>query len=85
MVSNKEHDSSVARIIAHHRGRYRVRFNSKELWAEIAGKMIYTAGRQADYPVVGDWVRISKFESDQALIHEILPRKTLLQRKAYQL
>ncbi|NQU16903.1 MAG: ribosome small subunit-dependent GTPase A [Candidatus Saganbacteria bacterium] len=71
-----------ARIVAHYRGKYKVRIENKELLAEISGKMMYTASEQADYPVVGDWVRISQFESDHALIHEILPRKTFIQRKA---
>lgn len=71
-----------AKIIAHYRGKYKVKLENQELWAEITGKMMHTASGPDDYPVVGDWVKISKFEDDFALIHEILPRKTFIQRKA---
>jgi len=77
-MEQKNQDFSIARVVAHHRGKYRV----GEFWAEVTGKIMFTAGAQADYPVVGDWVRISKLENDHALIHEILPRKTIIQRKA---
>ena len=72
----------IARVVAHYRSKYRVRLAAKEFWAEIVGKMMYAAGCQADYPVVGDWVKISQLEADHAIIHEILPRKTIIQRKA---
>jgi ribosome biogenesis GTPase len=78
----KDQKFLVARIVAHYRGKYRVRVNNKEFWAEITGKLMFTAKAQADYPVVGDWVNISKFDNDHAIIHEILPRKTIIQRKA---
>ncbi len=71
-----------ARVVAHYRGQYRVRTPEKEFWAEVTGKMMFTSTSQADYPVVGDWVKISELDDDHALIHEILPRKTVIQRKS---
>ncbi|MFC1571834.1 ribosome small subunit-dependent GTPase A [Candidatus Margulisiibacteriota bacterium] len=81
-MTAKDQNFSIARIVAHYRGKYRVRIDNKEFWAEITGKMMFEAGTQANYPVVGDLVRISILENDHALIHEILPRKTIIQRKA---
>ncbi|MBU1027379.1 MAG: ribosome small subunit-dependent GTPase A, partial [Candidatus Margulisbacteria bacterium] len=72
----------TARIVAQYRGKYRVKSDHDEFWAEITGKMMFAAGSQTDYPVVGDKVEISQMANDQAIIHKILPRKTFLQRKA---
>jgi len=71
-----------ARVVAHYRGKYRVKTADQEFWAEVSGKMMFTATSSADYPVVGDWVKITELDHDQALIQKILPRKTILQRKA---
>ncbi len=72
----------IARVVAQYRGKYRVRRGDNEFWAEITGKMMFIAEAQTDYPVVGDMVKISELESDHSVIREILPRKTVLQRKA---
>lgn len=74
--------NTKARVIAHYRGKYRVRSSQQEFWVEITGKMIHTAQSPTDYPVVGDWVMISELDDDNAIIHEILPRQSMLQRKA---
>jgi ribosome biogenesis GTPase len=72
----------TARVIAQHRGKYRVRCEDKEFWAEVTGKYIYTAGSHLDYPVVGDLVNIIDIGSGNAVIKEFLPRKSILERKA---
>ena len=81
MIS-KEQNFLTARVIAQYRGKYRVAHAQNEYWAEMTGKMMYNAGSGGDHPVVGDLVNISSHEQDQAMIHEILPRRTVLQRKA---
>ena len=81
-MKQKDQAFSVARIVAHHRGKYRVQLATREFWAEITGKMMYAAESGADYPVVGDNVKITTLDNDHALIHDILPRKTILFRKA---
>lgn len=48
----------------------------------MTGKMMFTAAGPADYPLVGDLVEITELESDHAMIRRVVPRKTLLQRKA---
>jgi len=77
-----DYQDQTARVVAQYRGKYRVKNDENEFWAEITGKMMFFAGSKTDYPVVGDIVRISELEPDHAVIREILPRKTALSRKA---
>ncbi|MFH2137376.1 MAG: ribosome small subunit-dependent GTPase A [Candidatus Omnitrophota bacterium] len=80
---NKENKTlTPARIIAEHKELYILRNETAELSARITGKMIFTASSREDYPAVGDWVLITVLDEEQALIHEILPRKTVLIRKS---
>jgi ribosome biogenesis GTPase len=74
--------NQIARVVARYRGKYRVRSGLKEFWAEITGKLSFTAITPEDYPIVGDLVRITELETGHAAIQEILPRKTVLKRKA---
>lgn len=71
----------LARVVAEHRGIYKVRDADGEYSAKITGKQIFQASSRKDYPAVGDWVEISKLEEKKAAIHSILPRKTVMERK----
>jgi ribosome biogenesis GTPase / thiamine phosphate phosphatase len=81
-MENNEPGLITARVIAQHRGKYRVKCEDKELWAAVTGKSIFTAQSQLDYPVVGDLVNIVDVGHDNAVIKGILPRKSILERKA---
>ena len=50
--------------------------------AEITGKLMFGAASPLDFPTVGDWVQ-AQFVDDGtfAVIHAILPRRSLLKRK----
>lgn len=72
----------TARVVAQHRGKYRVRSDADEFWAEVTGKMMFSAAARTDYPIVGDLVVISELETGHAVIREILSRRTILCRKA---
>jgi len=72
----------IGRIIAEHKERYIVRTDKGEFEAEITGNMRFTAENRSDYPAVGDWVAVKIYDSGLAIIHEILPRKSLLERQA---
>ncbi|MCK5708089.1 MAG: GTPase RsgA [Candidatus Aureabacteria bacterium] len=61
---------------------YIVRNEISELSARITGKMMFAALSREDYPAVGDWVLITVLDENQAIIHEILPRRTVLKRKS---
>lgn len=71
----------LARIISEHKGLYILRDETHEFSAKITGKMRFTALSREDYPAIGDWVLTKKKDDKNAVIQEILPRKTVLQRK----
>lgn len=70
----------IARVIAEHRGSYRVKNTNGEYLAKITGKQMFEASSREDYPAVGDWVAITDLDGEHATIESILPRKTLIKR-----
>lgn len=81
----KEHhlDSFLTgRVTSEHKERYIVKTSEKEYDSEIVGNLRFTANSREDFPAVGDWVAISEYNEDEALIHAIYPRKTILERQA---
>ena len=72
---------SVARVIAEYRQVYRVKNDRGEYLAKITGKQIFDAKSREDFPAVGDWVAITEIGEGQAVIHKVLPRKTIIKRK----
>ena len=74
-------DYSMARVIAEYREIYKVKNANGEYMAKITGKQIFNAIRRSDYPAVGDWVAITMSDQETAIIHKILPRKTILSKQ----
>lgn len=75
-------DFQIARVIAVNKDNYAIHNGDDEAVAEITGKLIFKAESPLDYPSVGDWVYAQYFdEGFFAIIHDILPRKSLLKRK----
>ena len=72
---------TVARVIAEHKEVYCIKNASGEYLAKITGKQMFNAQKREDYPAVGDWVVISELDKEKAVIHLILPRKTILKKK----
>jgi ribosome biogenesis GTPase len=80
-----EHDLTnfdVGRIISEHRERYIVRTIKGEFESEITGNMRFAAKSREDFPAVGDWVSLATYSSGFAIIHEILPRWSVIKRQA---
>jgi ribosome biogenesis GTPase len=76
-------DLSVARITRVDRDRYLVRNERSELQAEPAGKLLFSVDSGQDLPCVGDWVLVQYYnDATLAIIHDLLPRKSFLRRKA---
>jgi ribosome biogenesis GTPase len=74
---------SLARVTAVDRGAFRIRNQDGELTAELAGKLRHAAESALDLPCVGDWVCVQRPASGgAAVIHGVVPRKTVLRRKA---
>lgn len=72
----------IGRIISEHKDRYVVKTTTKEYDAEILGNLRFTAESRYDLPAVGDWVAISEYDENKALIHKVYPRSSILERKA---
>ncbi|TAL66657.1 MAG: ribosome small subunit-dependent GTPase A [Bacteroidetes bacterium] len=73
---------SIGRVTQEHRERYIVSDGENEYEAEITGNLRFSANSRSDFPAVGDWVTMTIYDSDQAIIHKILPRKSVLERQA---
>ncbi len=72
----------IARVTTVHKGSYTINNGEHTVSAELIGKMMYNAASPLDYPAVGDWVYANLYDDNTfSIIHEILPRKTLLKRK----
>ncbi len=79
---NKTPEIKIARVIKEFKEQYVVINDEGEFSAEITGKLRFSAQCREDYPAVGDWVCITPYDDGYALIHEILPRISILERKA---
>jgi ribosome biogenesis GTPase len=72
----------VGRVIAEHKERYIVKTDKGEFEAEITGNLRFTVKGREDFPAVGDWVALTTYDSDSALIHKIYPRFSIIKRQA---
>ncbi len=72
----------IGRVIAEHKERYTIRTDKGEFEAEITGNMRFAAKNREDFPAVGDWVALSTYDADFAIIHQILPRFSTIKRQA---
>jgi len=73
----------MARVIAVNKNNYVIHNGKDDVFAELSGKLLFRADSPLDYPAVGDWVYAQYFnEETSAVIHEVVPRKTVLKRKS---
>jgi ribosome biogenesis GTPase len=80
--SGKLADLEIARVTTVHKDSCMITKGVKDVFAEVVGKLMYSADSPLDFPAVGDWVLADFYDEDTlAVIHEILPRKSLLKRK----
>ena len=71
----------LGRISVVHGDRYRLYTANGEMQAEAIGALLFRTGRSA-WPAVGDWVAVQPVGADEAMVHAVLPRKTLFSRRA---
>ena len=74
-------DFLVARVIAEHKGCYKVKDINGEYFARVSGRKMYESKSREDFPAVGDWVAVVKSDKEHAVIKAILPRRTIIRRK----
>ncbi len=72
-----------ARVAVEDKHFFRVWTAEAELLAQVSGKRMHEAGRDnSKLPKVGDWVGVKLVPNEEkAVIHAILPRRTILTRK----
>lgn len=73
--------NGIARVSAVDRGLYRVWDRAGETAAVLAGRLAHEAGCDEDLPCVGDFVAV-RGEDGLRVIEAVLPRRTVLRRKA---
>jgi len=81
----KEHNLmsfGIGRVISEHKDRYTVKTAADEFDAELIGNLRFTAESRNDLPAVGDWVSITEYDDNKALIQAVFPRKSIVERKA---
>ncbi len=71
----------VGRVISEHKEKYAVKTEINEFDAEIIGNLRFSAKNRSDFPAVGDWVSISEYDKNKALIYNIFPRRTIIERQ----
>ena len=82
IIEQNRDDLSAARVISVNRESYIISDGQQEFFAKLTGNMLYSAESPEDFPTVGDFVLFQNFEDDSlAIIHKMLPRKSLLKRK----
>jgi ribosome biogenesis GTPase len=82
LKDNNLSDFSIGRVTQEHRERYIVSTGENEYDAEITGNLRFSASSREGFPAVGDWVAMTIFDHGVAIIHNILPRKSVLERQA---
>ena len=71
----------LARVSVVHGDRYRLYTAQGEMQAEAIGALLYRTDRSA-WPAVGDWVAVQPVGPDDAMVHAVLPRRTMFSRRA---
>ena len=80
--ANKLANHQLARVVSVSKDSYMVTTGDDEIFAELTGKLTYSAMSVADLPTTGDWVYADFYDDNtHAIIHDVVPRKTLIQRK----
>lgn len=81
-LSDKQIDFQVALVTGVFKNSYTICNDIGEVHAEMTGNLLYGTESPLDYPTVGDQVYTQFFNNNtSALIHEVIPRRTVLIRK----
>lgn len=82
VLAARQPDLTAGRIILQEKGLYRICTGQGEQSAQVSGRFQFDARSVSDYPAVGDYVLVQNAGSNTAVIHQVLPRKSLFVRKA---
>ncbi|QTA81147.1 Ribosome biogenesis GTPase [Desulfonema limicola] len=80
--ASKSDNYEISRVTAVNKDSFQIMKDAKQVFAEVTGKILFNADSPKDFPTVGDWVYARFYDNDTfAVIHEVIPRKSLLKRK----
>ena len=80
---DQQQGHTPARVVAVHKDHFLISKGTTDVFAELSGKFVYQTDSALDLPTVGDWVLAEFYDDDtHAIIHELIPRKSLLRRKS---
>ncbi|MCG3191616.1 MAG: putative ribosome biogenesis GTPase RsgA [Thermoanaerobaculia bacterium] len=72
-----------ARVVTESHEIYTLALGESEIRGELTGRLRFMADSREELPVTGDWVAARAFPGeDLSIIHAVLPRQTLLCRRA---
>ena len=73
----------LGRVVSQEKDFFRVVTNEQECAARVSGKFRYEVSSVSEFPAVGDFVLVERsLEGAVAVIHKMLPRKSVFIRKA---
>ena len=73
----------LGRVISQEKDLFRLVMDKEECTARVSGKFRYNVSAISEFPSVGDFVLVEySFKDDVAVIHKVLPRKSVFIRKA---
>jgi ribosome biogenesis GTPase / thiamine phosphate phosphatase len=73
----------AVRVISEDRDSYLLITENGEIRGKVSGAFRYKCENRSDFPAVGDWVAINVNANDEfAIINKLLPRTSLISRKA---
>lgn len=76
-------ENSVGRISVENKTNFVVQTSEGELQGIIQGKFRHETKSGSDFPKVGDWVAFEKLQNEEkCIIHEVLPRYSIIARKS---
>ena len=78
--ANMFRDFELALVIEQQRDLYKIVVGNQERLAKVSGKMMYHISTPQGFPSVGDWVMVEDAD-DFSIIHQILNRKSVIERK----
>ena len=79
---NEHPDLSFCRVIQQEKGLYQIVGPAGTRQARVSGRFQHDVNTVSDFPAVGDYVMAELNSADTAVIHTVLPRKSVFIRKA---
>jgi len=81
LAALEERRWTPGRVVAEHRGAWRVHTGERELLARATGRLRHHSSSPLDLPGVGDWVALNTGKNRRPTVEAVLPRRSVFVRK----